>query len=442
MREEKKIYFPLFASKDLNGGNQSEEESREVWNAVFALDDNRSSRLLSRTIAEALAGLEEAYQLPEQLVEYVTVITREFFFGKITQQQSLDLIKQKLGTLSSVNIDAIIPYIQQKVFMVSPDHEVIEEEKDDVVRPLAETTKLQILKAIAEYPNLGNQIISSERIRIKSQPEPVRGSLLNWIKYYRDELGIGQHSTVERGQFLFGSVNGKVLSSLERERVNIILKSLEENLPLEIDTERQEVIFPVIDTEASVQQLPVLPSQGEIQVMSQPLKTELPIPPAFVPQPLPSKQADQNAIARKFQPSPSPYQKISIPPQPLSPERMGTSNVGIDVSQMAEKLKREPKPEWIKGAFTKESIPDTAPVAKAVGSMSFSFNHALPAEQEVKSPKSTAPQISEQAPKPAVPVSSEPAVVSSGPIKEAVPPIASPRPRASQFHIRPVSQRD
>ena len=54
MREEKKIYFPLFASKDLNGGNQSEEESREVWDAVFALDDNRSSRLLSRTIAEVL----------------------------------------------------------------------------------------------------------------------------------------------------------------------------------------------------------------------------------------------------------------------------------------------------------------------------------------------------------------------------------------------------
>ena len=89
--------------------------------------------------------------------------------------------------------------------------------------------RVPVLKALADYSNLGNQNISNNRIRIKSQPEPVRGSLYNWIKYYRDELGIGQHSTVELGQVLFRSENGKSLNALERERVNLSLKYVEVN---------------------------------------------------------------------------------------------------------------------------------------------------------------------------------------------------------------------
>jgi len=442
IQTNKSILSPLLASVAISGGNQDREEFLSVWEQFDQLSQEKQEVLGGQEIVEKIRLLQEQFSLTDSELEGISVLIRWYYFGQQTIQEFSEAVVDILEEYPEDTKKAVDNFIQRNIFTLQPA-----KEESTIRQPVAaESSKvkanLQILQALAEYPNLGNQIISSERIRIKSQPEPVRGSLLNWIKYYRDELGIGQHSTVERGQFLFGSVNGKVLSSIERERVNIILKSLEENLPLEIDTERQEVIFPVIDTEAGIQQLPVLPSQGEIQVMSQPLKTELPIPPAFVPQPLPSKQADQNAIARKFQPSPSPYQKISIPPQPLSPERMGTSNAGIDVSQVAEKLKREPKPEWIKGAFTKESIPEAAPVAKAVGNMSFSFNHALPAEQEVKSPKSTAPQIPDQAPKPVVPVSPKPVAVSSGPIKEPVSPIASPRPRASQFHIRPVSQRD
>lgn len=106
------------------------------------------------------------------------------------------------------------------------------------------TTHLPLLQALSKYENLGNQLITNERIKIKSQPEPVRPSLLYWIKYYRDELGIGHHSTVDRGNFLFRSENGKRLTAPERERVNLVLKSVEENYPVDIDTERSEIIFP------------------------------------------------------------------------------------------------------------------------------------------------------------------------------------------------------
>jgi hypothetical protein len=107
-----------------------------------------------------------------------------------------------------------------------------------------EIINLPLLQALSKYEKLGQQVITSEKIKLKTQIEPVRSSLFNWLKYYRDELGIGQHNNVERGEFLFRSENGRKLSGEERERISLILKSVEEYLPITIDTERQEIIFP------------------------------------------------------------------------------------------------------------------------------------------------------------------------------------------------------
>lgn len=141
----------------------------------------------------------------------------------------------------------------------------------------SEKVRMPLLQALSKYENLGNQLITNERIKIKSQPEPVRPSLLYWIKYYRDELGIGHHSTVDRGNFLFRSENGKRLSPEERERVNLVLKSVEENYPVDIDTEHSEIIFPAFVASAPrPQPVPQAVSQ------TAPVATPVPRPkPAF-----------------------------------------------------------------------------------------------------------------------------------------------------------------
>ncbi len=106
------------------------------------------------------------------------------------------------------------------------------------------TLRLPLLQALSKYEQLGNQLITEERLKLKSQTETVRPSLLYWIKYYRDELGVGHHSSVDRGNFLFRSENGKKLTPEERERVNLVLRSVEENIPLDIDTEQNIILFP------------------------------------------------------------------------------------------------------------------------------------------------------------------------------------------------------
>lgn len=143
---------------------------------------------------------------------------------------------------------------------------------------------LPLLKALSEYPRLGEQQITTEKIRVKSSPELVRPSLANWIRYYRDELGIGFHDQVTRGKFLFQSENGKKLGNDERERINLVLKSLEEDFPLDIDTDRMMIVFPVATP-------PMVPQgrglQGQSQpgsrTMTQPSKLSFPTPPQAAP---------------------------------------------------------------------------------------------------------------------------------------------------------------
>lgn len=103
--------------------------------------------------------------------------------------------------------------------------------------------QLSLLQALGKYQNLGNQQITGSKIAIKGQNDPVRPTIFNWLKAYRDELGVGRHDAVVRGNFLFHSINGKGLSAEERERLGMILKSLDENVPVSVDPGKQEIVF-------------------------------------------------------------------------------------------------------------------------------------------------------------------------------------------------------
>ncbi|MBP7822317.1 MAG: hypothetical protein KA034_00690 [Candidatus Moranbacteria bacterium] len=107
----------------------------------------------------------------------------------------------------------------------------------------SEKVSLPLLKALGKFEKLGGQQVTNSKIVVKGQNDPVRPTIFNWLRAYRDELGVGAHDSVTRGQFLFHSLNGKGLSSDERDQVGMLLKSIDENSPLTIDAGRQEVIF-------------------------------------------------------------------------------------------------------------------------------------------------------------------------------------------------------
>lgn len=182
----------------------------------------------------------------------------------------------------------------EKKFITENPWVLIKDEPEDITSRKAKTAqkpakidKLPLLKAMSEYDRLGEQQVTTEKIKIKNQSELQRPTLANWIRYYRDELGIGFHDQVLRGRFLFQSENGKKLNNEERERINLILKSIEEDFPIDIDTDRQVVVFPArTATPAPVSQV-VFPHR-EPAVPPRETKPFKPVPPPAV-SPAPAK---------------------------------------------------------------------------------------------------------------------------------------------------------
>lgn len=236
-KTSKYIYHPLLASEELTGGVVSQEEMREIWTTFSGLPPERKAILLSEELAQKMVKFQEVFNCSDTMVESVSVIVRWYFFGFIEDSELTGYLRGVVPEKSEQATD----FLKNEVFSLKP--KPVAESSEEVVSQ-RRINRLALLKAITEYPRLNDQLMTNEKIKVKGQPEPQRPSLANWIRYYRDELGVGFHDQVLRGRFLFQSENGKRLSNEERERINLILKSIEEDFPLDIDVEQGVIIFP------------------------------------------------------------------------------------------------------------------------------------------------------------------------------------------------------
>ncbi|MFZ2299634.1 MAG: hypothetical protein WAW00_00690 [Candidatus Moraniibacteriota bacterium] len=220
----------------------TQEESAAAWAAYLKLPQIKRDILTDSQMQQQMSILQITFRLSDDAIGKVSLLIRKIFFGELSFAECEAKIGSMLmqGGGDPNQARAIVEFIQKEILTIRPKPDAEETETP----AQAVTASMPLLQALSKYENLGNQLITEDRIRIKSQPDPVRPSLLYWLKYYRDELGVGHHDNVQRGSLLFRSENGKKLSAEERERINLILKSVEENFPLSIDTERQEIIFP------------------------------------------------------------------------------------------------------------------------------------------------------------------------------------------------------
>ncbi len=237
------IYFPMLVSD----GNGSLDAKVKMWEKFRTLEPGKKDILVSREIAEKMKELQDRFRLSDDEIAGVSLMVRMIFFGEF----DFTIAEAKLGeflagSASSQHTKTIIATIQREVMTIvpAPEPEVVEDEYHPVS---GKTVKMPLLKAMGQYKHLSEQPLTEEKIRLKGTMEPVRPSLGNWLKSYREELGVGLHDPTQRGNFLFQSQNGKHLSNTDRARMNLVLKSIEENFPLEIDPERQVIVFPRAD---------------------------------------------------------------------------------------------------------------------------------------------------------------------------------------------------
>jgi hypothetical protein len=103
--------------------------------------------------------------------------------------------------------------------------------------------KLTIPEAMKNYPEVGEQLITSDRIKIRNFPEPARPSLKNWLADYVITVGREGRNAVKRGTYLFQSENGKNLSASDRQHLSYFLRSLDENSPVTVDKIAKKILL-------------------------------------------------------------------------------------------------------------------------------------------------------------------------------------------------------
>lgn len=116
-------------------------------------------------------------------------------------------------------------------------------EAEEKKKTLELLDKLPLVQALGKYQRLGEQSITMNMLKLPSSESPVKPSINNWLIEYRDFAGPGKHNTMERGNFIFHNDNAKRLTAPERQKLTVILRSLDEDIPVYIDGELQQVVF-------------------------------------------------------------------------------------------------------------------------------------------------------------------------------------------------------
>ena len=236
--------------------------------AVFGINSSQSEKV-AKEIGLMYAGDMEIKQLPDLIKKNINIgdniaygIAYEInksIFNKFPDffKNSGELLKQweQLKSAPVLNEEAAMSKVLEQEPWIA---EIIQEErkaeevkKEEQKKQQANIVKLPLLQVIQKYPKIGEQPVTGSPIKLRGFPAPARPSIKNWLADYRENLGAGHHGVVERGNYLFHGENAKKLNSNERQKLAWILKSLEEDAPLEINISSEIIIFPRQETASS-----------------------------------------------------------------------------------------------------------------------------------------------------------------------------------------------
>lgn len=248
-------FYPMLSDRNSLGHVLTESELTRKWMLFDRLPEETKDILSSQEISDRIGILQKEYRLPDELTETVSAIIRELFLEKKDNLWLENVLTARLNRSVSLPVK---DFIQKNILSIRVKKEKTKDASSGNI------AFFPILDALAKFQRLSEQTITEDRIVVKGETQPVRGSLRNWIRNYRDTLGIRKHSAIERGQFLFQGENTKRLSSAERERLSLIFRSIDENIPVSVDVDRQEVIFPLFEEKPTTNT--PLPQNASVQM--------------------------------------------------------------------------------------------------------------------------------------------------------------------------------
>ncbi|MFA6047417.1 MAG: hypothetical protein WCV59_01755 [Parcubacteria group bacterium] len=362
-------------TKNLVDERDGDVEKRQE--KFLTLPENIKDKLVSQETSNKIQEIGKTYNLQLLQLADISRAIRSYYFGEIHLEDFPSILYKEMG-VDLNTAKEISQIVIQKII------------NDDSLEKAyqAQLTKISLPDALAKYPTVADQFVTSESIKIRGGQEPVRPTIKNWVSDYTYSVGYESHDTITRGNYMFQNENAKRLSAEDRNKLSYILKSYDEKTPVTIDTTKKQIVFPAMAKQESMKQ-EAMPAGRQV---SRPVynfdniqSAGAPIRPQFSPE----KQAPQNNLEKN-------YEHYHIPQKPEESD--------IEHRQDASQNIRE----------VRFGSPEFKPVEQSKTSqLVFSSPQKLPFEKEkeqkfsppapVTPPAPVRPQMQPAPPKPFVP---------------------------------------
>jgi hypothetical protein len=211
--------------------NYQQNQAGDRFSKIVSLTIQAKYKLSSPDLARRLEPLRPKYQIDAMRLGSIINLIEQYYFEEIRLDDFPAEIEKRVG-VSLFTAQEITRFIKQEIIDWNPWAEY-----------LAKLPKMTVREIAQNRPRIAAQEITKGYIELRDSEDLEDPTIKNWIKDYVAHLGYDNHTQMQRTQYLFHSENGRNLDSQDREKLGIILKSFDENIPLPVDEENQEIMF-------------------------------------------------------------------------------------------------------------------------------------------------------------------------------------------------------
>ncbi|MCK5475575.1 MAG: hypothetical protein KAI71_03275 [Candidatus Pacebacteria bacterium] len=259
--------------------NDKDKQNDKMMKKVRLLPDFVYDALLINEGIEVNSEIIEKYEMNDEQRKNMLDLNLKIIFKELTIENLPESIEKELKTdketASQITLDLLVKkfYLARSYFPGIDDmilklggripkekprklaeqllkrekemEAIKEKEKAEEKEKMADTIiSKPIEDLLKEFPIVGNQQIGNQKsIKLKSKAILMRPLVKYWMEDYRIKMGQYRHSNIQRVQYVYHDKNTKNMNEEERRQLNLILKSVDEKIPLPYSTRMEKIDF-------------------------------------------------------------------------------------------------------------------------------------------------------------------------------------------------------
>ncbi|MDO8529329.1 MAG: hypothetical protein Q7S18_01535, partial [bacterium] len=171
---------PYSVSYAKNSNDKISGQIAKKQEMFLKLSENIKDKLVSSVTSERIKEIGNFFNLQLQQLADISRVIRGYYFGEIGLEDFPNILAKEIP----VDINTAQQISKQII------EKIIKDESLGVNKNLVD---LSLSQALKQFPNFGEQAVTSAPIKLKIFPSPVRPSVKNWIEDYRGTMGAEKH---------------------------------------------------------------------------------------------------------------------------------------------------------------------------------------------------------------------------------------------------------